>query len=208
MNFKFRIIFVFLFVFSANESLFSQVSISKSEVDYSLKIEKDSVHRILTFWKDKDSSIYSSVKYSISDFNNISSEKKLIDEINTLNLLWDIAKDSIALNLNSFNIGYPLLYSDVLKNHIQAFIDSEDWQNHIKQNGKNLNYEIIRKVMIEANAYKPLNKFLKTKNYYISGFETEKHGFVTKENLQKAGFSGSEIIPMPFIIWAILEKNK
>ncbi len=207
INSKVRILLVFLLVFTATESLFSQVSVRKSEVDYSLKIEKDSIYRILTFWKDKDSTNYSSVKYSISDFNNISSPKKLIDKINTINQLWNIAKDSIALNLNSFNIGYPLLYSDVLKNHIQAFIDSEDWQKHVKQNGKTLNYEIIKKVILEANVYKPLNSFLRTKNYHISEFETEKHGFVTKENLQNAGFSSSEIIPMPFIVRIVLNQN-
>ena len=58
--------------------------------------------------------------------------------------------------------------------------------------------------MTENNIYEPLYDFLQSKNYEINGIETEKHGFVTKENLQKAGFSGSEIIPLPFIIWLIL----
>jgi len=204
MNSKFRFLLLFIFIFSLTETLFSQISVKKSEVDYSLTYEKDSVYRILTFWKEKDSSIYSSVNYSISDFNKNSSPKNLSDELNTINQLWEIAKDSIVFDLQSFNIGYPLLYSDVLKNHIQAFKDSEDWQNHIKKNGKTLNYEIIKKVMLEDNAYTTLNDFLKTKHYYISGFETEKHGFITKENLQKVDFSGSEIIPMPFIVWVIL----
>ena len=62
--------------------------------------------------------------------------------------------------------------------------------------------------MLENNVYKPLQDFLKTKNYPITGFETEKHGFVTKENLQKAGFSGDEIIPMPFIVWLKLAHTK
>lgn len=186
----------------------SQVQISKSNVDFSLKIEQDSIYRILTFWKDVDSTIYSSVKYSISDFNYNASQKNLTDEIITMNQLWEIAKDSISFKLQSFNIGYPLLYSDILKNHIQAFSDSKEWQYHISKNGKKLDYEIMKKVMFNSNVYKPLNEFLNTKGYFISGFETEKHGFVTKEYLQKAGYSGSEIIPMPFIVWIILVKNQ
>lgn len=208
MNYKFKIVLSIILIVFVSETIFCQVTVSKSEVDYSLKIEKDSILRILTFWKDKDSEIYTSVKYSVSDFNVISSQKILENEIKTINLLWDIASDSINFNLQSFNIGNPLLYSDILKNHIQAFIDSENWQNHVKLNGKTLNYEIIKMIMEESNVYKPLNEFLNTKNYYISGFETEKHGFVTKENLQKAGYQGTEIIPMPFIIWAILERSK
>ena len=104
--------------------------------------------------------------------------------------LRNIADASINFELRSFNIGYPLLYSGIVSNQARAFLNSEDWQNHIKQNGKTLNYEIIKKVMLEYDVYKSLNDFLKTKKYQIAGFETEKHGFITKENLQKAGFTG------------------
>ena len=197
------ILLSFLFLF---QLVYSQTTISKSDVDFSLKIEKVSVIRVLTFWKHKDLTIYSSVKYSITDFNKITTERNLADEISIIDQLWDIAKDSIIFDLQSFNIGYPLLYSDILKNHIQAFIDSKDWQNHIKQNGKKLDYEIIKEVMLRNDVYKPLNDFLKTKGYYISDFETEKHGFVTKENLQKTGFTGNETVPMPFIVWVTLNQ--
>lgn len=201
---KLLILLSFLLVF---KSVYCQITINTSEVDYTLKIEKDSVYQILTFWKHRDSTIYTSVKYSINDFNKITTEKNLTDEIRTINQLWDIAKDSITFNLQSFNIGYPLLYSDILKNHVLAFIDSKDWQNHVKQNGKKLDYGIIKKVMLEGDVYKALNDFLKTKGIYISGFGTEKHGFVTKENLQKAGFTGNEIVPMPFIVWVTLNQS-
>jgi hypothetical protein len=208
MNFKFRIIFVFLFVLAANESLFGQVSVKKSEVDYSFTYEEDSVLRILSFWKEKDSEVYSSVKYSISDFNKISSPKKLSNEINTINQLWNIAKDSIAFNLESFNIGYPLIYSDVLKNHIQAFFESKEWKNHILQYGKTIDVNLIRNIMLEQNEYGPLNIFLTEKGYQIAGFETEKHGFVTKEKLQEVSFTGSEITPMPYIVWVKINKTE
>jgi hypothetical protein len=185
----------------------AQVYIEKTAVDFTLKIEQDSTYRILRFWKHIDSTIYSSVNYSIADFNTATTERYLKDEINIIEHLWNIAEDSILINVNSFNIGYPLIYRDVYKKHIQAFKNSSDWQNHVNQNGKKLNYKIIKKVMLESDVYKPLNDFLKTKTYYISGFETETHGFVTKENLQKAGFSDSEYIPMPYMVWIILKKT-
>lgn len=114
MNSKFRFFIIFLFLFSITESLFSQVSVRKSEHDYSLKIEKDSIYRILTFWKYKDSTIYSSVKYSISDFNSISSPKRLSDEINTINQLWDIAEDSIKSNASKSIRKYIIYCLDLL----------------------------------------------------------------------------------------------
>ncbi len=190
-----------------NSLLNAQVTISKTDVDYSLKLEQDSIFRILTFYKDADSSLYHAVNYSISDFNSADNEFNLNHEVEFIQQLWNIAEDSILLKLRSANIGYPQIYSDVLASHIQAFLDSEQWQMHIKQNGKKLDYEIIKTVMLEEDVYKPFNDFLKLKGYHISGFSTEKHGFVTKENLQKAGFAGNEIVPMPFMVWLILSKQ-
>ena len=80
---------------------------------------------------------------------------------------------------------------------------TEEW---VKKQG-NKDYKIIKKVMFDAGVYQSLNDFLKTKGFYISGFETEKHGFVTKENLQKEGYSGNEIVPMPFIVWVTLNQS-
>ncbi|MCB2195600.1 MAG: hypothetical protein KQH79_07055 [Bacteroidetes bacterium] len=189
-----------------NSLLNAQVTISKTNVDYSLKLEKDSIVRILTFYKVADSSFYHAIHYAISDFSHTGTEFILKNEIEFIQQLWNMAEDSISLELRSANIGYPLEYSDVLANHIQAFLDSEQWQKHITQNGKKLDYEIIKTVMLKQDVYKPFHDFLKSKGYHISGFSTEKHGFVTKENLQKAGFAGNEIIPMPFMVWIILSK--
>lgn len=204
MNLKYLTSILLLHILSTIS--LGQVIINQSSVDFSLRVETDSTIQVLTFWKNKDSSIYTSVKYTVSDFNAITPDKSLCDQIKIIDKLWRIAEDSINMELNSFNIGYPLEYRDVLNNHIRAFIESENWQNHVTLNGKKLNYEIIKTVMLNADVYKPLNDFLKTKGYFISGFETEKHGFVTKENLQKAGFLGTEIIPMPFMVWITLSK--
>ncbi len=186
------------------QTLPAQISVSKTNVDYTVQLKENNELHILTFWKDKDSTIYTSVKYSVSDFNKEIKDRTLKNEIAVINQLWQIAEDSIIISLESFNIGYPLLYSDIFKNHIRAFLNSKNWQEHVKNNGKELDYQIIKAVMTENNIYEPLYDFLQSKNYEINGIETEKHGFVTKENLQKAGFSGSEIIPLPFIIWLIL----
>lgn len=191
---------LFVILFIAN-SIFGQVMISKTQVDYSLKIEQDSIYRILTFWKHKDSTIYTSIKYSISDFNENSNPKNLADEIVYIEQLWNIAQDSISMNLKSIIIGYPQVYKDILQNHIEAFKQSKEWQSHVNENGKTLNIELIKKIMFESDMYKPLNDLLRTKGYQVSGFETEKHGFITKENQLKAGYSGQEIIPMPFMVW-------
>ncbi len=197
---------LFTLLFCINLKSYSQIYVSKTEVDYSLKVERDGIHRILTFGKDKDSNIYTSVKYSVSDFNTIVGEKKLKDEINTMEELWSIAQDSIKYDLQSFNIGYPATYSDILNNHIKAFLESKEWQTHVEKNGKKLNYDLIKKIMLESNVYKPLYDFLKTIHYTFIGFETEKHGFITENELQTLGYSGKEIIPMPFMVWIKIEK--
>jgi len=186
---------------------FSQVIIQKTEKDYTLKIDSDSIIRHLTFWKDNDSTYYSGCKYSCTKFKTLTNPLHLSDEIQTMEMLWKSATDSIEINLNSIFIGYPSEYIDILTNHILAFTLSDEWQNHIEKNGKTLDYKLMQQIMLDYNVYKPLNDFLLTKGYQIKGFSTEKHGFVTKEELIKLGYSGKEIIPLPFMVWISI-KNK
>jgi hypothetical protein len=160
----------------------------------------------LLFGKDKNSKIYNLAKYTVSDFSTNPAEKELLNEIEIIQKLWNLAKDSIAIELNSFNIGYPASYIDVLKNHIIAFNSSEEWQEHIQANGKQLDYAAIKRIMLTGNVYKPLTIFFKKMAIPLQVFDTEKHGFVTKENLLKAGFTGNEIVPMPFMVWITLER--
>ena len=183
-----------------------QVKINRSNIEFTLQVEQDSIYRILSFYKDKDSVMFTSVKYSISNFNQNSTKKELSEEVKIIDKLWDIAADSIQFNLQSFNIGYPLLYSDVVKKYINTFINSNEWQEFINQNGKQLNYKLMKSVMLKNDVYESLNDLLKTKGYYISEFITEKHGFITSDKLQEQGFDKDEIIPMPFIVWARLKR--
>lgn len=196
--------FIVLFIFCSLLS-FPQVSVQKTESDYTLRMDSDSIIRHLVFWKDKDSSYYKGCKYSCTKFMISKTELELKDEIKYLDELWKIAADSININISAFFIGYPQEYSDIFLNQIEAFQKSEKWQQHLIEKGKTLDYKLIHDIMMEYNVYGPLNDFLKTHNYQIAGFSTEKHGFATKESLKKAGFTGKEIIPLPFMVWINLE---
>ena len=132
MKYELKITLFFLLTLFLTKNVLSQVSVTKSNVDFTLTLKQDSVYRILTFWKEKDSEIYTSVKYTVSDFSKLAAEKNLSDEIETINQLWIFSLDSIETDLQSFNIGYPLLYSDILNNQIQAFLYSDEWQKHVK----------------------------------------------------------------------------
>ena len=184
---------------------FSQVSIQKTESDYTLKIETDSIIRHLTFWKDKETGIYTGCKYSYTKFKTLSKPMLLSEEVKTIETLWNIASDSITIQLNRVFIGFPEEYSDIFLNQINAFNQSDKWQNHIKKNGKTLDNKIMHEVMLEHNVYKPLSDFLFNKGYKTIYFSTEKHGFATRESLEKYGFTGNEIIPLPFMVWIIIE---
>lgn len=197
------IAFLFISILS-----YSQVVIQQTESDYTLKIETDSIIRHLTFWKDKETGIYTGCKYSCTKFKVLLKPSLLSDEIENIKALWDMASDSININLNRVFIGYPEEYSDIFLNQINAFNQSEKWQNHIKKNGKTIDYKLIHEIMMDYNVYKPLNDFLFEKGYKIKGFSTEKHGFATQVSLKKYGFSGNEIIPLPFMVWISLESTQ
>jgi len=199
-----RYLFIISFVFVSFLS-FSQVNIQKTESDYTLKIETDSIIRHLTFGKEKETGMYTGCKYSCTKFKELAKPLNLTEEIKNIKILWTIASDSITIHLNRIFIGYPEEYSDIYLNHINAFNQSEKWQHHVKKNGKTLDYELIHEVMMESNVYKPLTDYLFDKGYKTTGFSTEKHGFATKESLKKYGFSGNEIIPLPFMVWISLE---
>ncbi|MGE0088047.1 MAG: hypothetical protein AB7S50_01070 [Bacteroidales bacterium] len=199
-----RGLYIIIFVFVSFLS-FSQVSIQKTESDYTLKIETDSIIRHLTFWKDKETDVYSGCKYSCSKFKVLAKPLSLKDEIKNIEILWKMAEDSISIALNRVFIGYPEEYSDIFLNQINAFNQSEEWQHHIKKNGKTLNNKIMHEIMMDYNVYEPLNNLLSEKGFRIIDFSTEKHGFATRESLKNHGFTGNEIIPLPFMVWVIIE---
>lgn len=184
---------------------FSQVSIQQTESDYTLKIETDSIIRHLTFWKDKETGIYTGCKYSCTKFKVLLKPLLLSEELQYIETLWNLASDSITIQLTIFFIGYPEEYSDIFLNQINAFNQSEKWQHHVKKYGKTLDYKLLHEVMMDYNVYKPLTYFLFDRGFRITSFSTEKHGFATRESLKKYGFTGNEIIPLPFMVWISLE---
>lgn len=114
--------------------------------------------------------------------------------------LWDSASHLTAIQLTGANIGYPLEYDDVLQRQIQAFKRSPEWQAHLNQHGKQLNYELMRKIMIENHVYAPFEALLAEFGYAITGLSTEKHGFVPKEALKQMGEDTSTVVPIPFMV--------
>jgi hypothetical protein len=85
-------------------------------------------------------------------------------------------------------------------------MNSKNWKNHLKAEGKTINVNLITEEMYKGDVYKPLNDFFRLKEYEISGFQTEKHGFVSRDELIRHGFEGNEIIPMPYMVWIELKK--
>jgi len=177
--------------------------ITRTAVDFSLKVDGDStIYKILSFYKHKDSSSYYHFKYTCNcEGQTLAKQKKLISD------LWSIANDSININLRSVDIGYLYTYPDLLRKHIDAFQKDSLWNAHVKNNGKTLEYDLIRNTMLKHSVYDDLEQILKEHGYTIDHFSTEKHGFVTPDILEKQGYSGNEIIPMPFIVMAVLRKS-
>lgn len=179
--------------------LLSSVIVKRSDVDYALILESDSMTRSLTFYKHKDSSVYHHLKYQFSSEKTI----KLKDELYFINELWLIADDSIEADLSSIMIGYPLQYEDVLKNQILAFRDSLEWKEGVFQN-----YQLMRDLMKKKTVYYPLDSLLEKRGLMIQGFSTEKHGYVPNLVLKNSGFDETLKIPVPFMVWINIEQHK
>ena len=183
-------------------SVKAQVEVDTSYRSYSIKLTSGDDYRVLTFSQD-DSSGYVHMNY----FANTSHAQPLSSEIPYLCTLWDSARQAIDIRLTSVNVGYPLQYADVLKNHVTAFKRSPEWQAHVKNKGKTLDYPLIKSTMLAGHVYCPLEDLLKEFCYEITGFSTEKHGFLTKEELIELGEAADEVIPVPFMVWIKVEKR-
>ena len=177
-----------------------QIELDSSQAGYSLKINNKTLH----FQKALASNAYSSVHYSFPLTKHRDNELK--SELDTIKLLWEAAEDKIIFDLKSINLNYPLAFVDTRKKHIQAFKQSKEWATYVRKNGRKLNYALIHQVMLKEKVYSPLDEFLAAKGYRIRGYSTEKHGFLTKKELQTYGFTGNETIPMPYLVNILIEK--
>lgn len=176
--------------------ILAKVEVRRSVVDYTLVLKSDSTTRSLAFYRNKDSTVYNHMNYQFYTDNEV----LLKDELVLINILWDIAQDSIELNLTSLMIGYPLEYQDVLQNQILAFRDTPEW-NDVREEDLFQNYGLMRGIMKSKRVYYPLDSLLETKGLVIQEFSTEKHGYVPKDELKKLGFDETLKIPVPFMVW-------
>lgn len=196
--------FLFLILILLNLSVHSQIKIDSTSTEYKITIKKENSLSI-NFYKDKNSSSYETLRI----MDQLMGSKRFLnlsDEVQIIDTLWKEAESRIPIHLTTIQIGYPSLYTDVLKQQVTIFSKSKSWQNHVKKNGKKLDLKLMREIMLNESAYHPIDFLLKKHGYRIKSISTEKHGFVSKEALIKAGFTGKEIIPIPFIVYLLVEK--
>jgi len=179
----------------------SNLKVKRSEVDFSLLLRDSLDYRVLIFSKQSDSVQFVHMKYS----SVVSDSLLLENEINTIKRLWNIASDSIDISLSSVNIGYPMEYKDVLKRQIEAFLSDKEWREFVNENGKKVNYELTRKIMLDHGVYDQISPLLQEKGYKVIGLSTEKHGFVSADQLKALGYEGNEVVPVPFIVYLTLQ---
>lgn len=173
----------------------------RSYGDFNVRVNEGDQYRMLTFSGIDSLNIYRYVKITVvgDSLLNLSSELK------TLDLLWDAAMDSIKTDLKSISVGYPLLYEDILKNQIDAFVKDSTWRQ-MASDARNISYPQLRIIMKEKDVYSPFNNWLQEKGYRTANLSTEKHGFVPESDLKRLGYTGGEIVPVPFMVWLELEK--
>lgn len=183
--------------------LFSDITFTRSSVDFSVRNDIDGKYCLVSFRKTADDTVYNYLKYSsCTKCESFANEMKMIDS------LWTLAEDSIKIDLNAADLGYPLEFKGKIKEYIQTFLDSEEWMGHVSVKGKSLNYDIMRKVIFENEIYPEITELFNNRGYTVTGISTEKHGFVIENELIKYGYTGDEIIPVPFMLYWKLEKIK
>jgi hypothetical protein len=190
------------FLFTAN--LFSAtITIAETEREYSLKYSDEASYRLLRFNRGVEDSLFSYFNFSRSG-----KSLTFVNEMAVLDTLFGIAAKKIEIGLKSASVGYPLEYPDIMPDYIQAFLDSEEWQTHATVEGKELNYAVMHDIIRGSTIFSGLVDLMYLHGYYISGISSEKHGFVTKDDLIRYGFKGDEIIPMPFMLYWKVERVK
>lgn len=187
-------------------SVFGQFNVTETDIDFTISKKSSDLQWVLSLEKPLNSFTYTNLHFSINAY--IDTTLLLKNEIAVMEELWGKLFEDLTINLHSVNVGYPLEYQDVLENLINAFINSEEWQAHTHKKEKKLDYPLIRKVLLEKKVYAPMEEFLAKNNYRISEIQTEKHGFLEQKDLVELGYSGDEIIPVPFIVWIIVEKTE
>lgn len=180
-----------------------QISVDTSYQSLALRLPTDDGYRVLTFRKENDSENYTSMRYYVGSSTG---EQALSSEVLHIKNLWDSAAKLVKMELTSINVGYPLEYNDVLRKHVAAFNTSAAWQDHVKKNGRTLNYPLMRRVMRDGQVYSALEEVMKGFGYELVDFSTEKHGFLTTKQLEDLGENPKSVVPVPFIVYVKVKK--
>ena len=173
-------------------------SFDESPVDFTVS---DSLGHSLTFHKHLDSAHYHFMRFRKPD-----ESRQLLPLLSVIASLWNAAAPRIDIRLSSINLGYPLIYDDVLTNHIQAFSTSEVWLNHLNSADNKVDYAMVSEIMYRNNIF-PLYELLDDFGYEISGFSVEKVGFIQPDQLVGLGFNPSLTIPVPYMVWIEVVKT-
>ena len=185
---------------------------SRTKVGFSIQ---DSNSKLLRFSKELNAQMYKNMSYR--DIN-YSTEKvrKLSHEIIIIENLWNAAKDSVFLDLNSISVGYPLQFKDVLQKQIEVFSSSPKWQKYTFYRKNNdipswkIDHELIEGIMFENRIYGELDEVLNKFGYEIKGFSVEKIGYVTQKDIDKYDLNIDKEkykdVPIPFMVWIMVEK--
>lgn len=197
--------------------IFSQ-EFSREYGDFTIKYDDEKCFKLLSFSKHPDSSTYDYLKFD-SYYHNYDDINNLTDQIPFIKKYWKIAEDSISINLTGMMIGYPLVYKDLLLEHINIFIDNEKWLNYysdykakLKEEYIQLNYKLIKELMNQNNSYNLISPLLKELGYSITEISIEKVGFITDKDIEKYNLQNLypkeklSTVPVPFIVYLKIEK--
>lgn len=193
---------IFILMLTGSVFLFAEITFIRSGGDFTVRNQHEGKYCLISFRKTAEDSVYNYLKYS-----SCSKSGSFQHEMNTIDSLWSLARDSIKIELSAADLGYPLEFKSRIKEYIEAFLDSEEWMGHVSVNGKTVNCEIMHKVIFENEIYPELTELFKKHGYTVTGISTEKHGFIIENELKKYGFTGDEIIPVPFMLYWKLDKN-
>jgi hypothetical protein len=180
---------------------------AKDSTRMSFRLKGDFSNIQCEFYRNPDSIFYSglSVRNYYQEENVKNHDLKAI--MNHVDIYWIVVNRDSKIKLQNVQIGYPLMYNDVLVRHIDGFTNSTKWADYVKHNGKKPNYKLTAEIMLEQNVYKPLNDFIKPKGFEITNINVEKIGLVLPEILEEYGLDKKTIIPMPYMVWIEIGKT-
>jgi hypothetical protein len=185
---------------------------SRTNVDFSIKNE---AQKSLRFNKGSQTQIFTDIHYQDLNYG-AKKVRELSKEIEIIETLWNAGKDSITIDLEYIDVGYPLLFKDLLEKQIEVFSNSPEWQKYLVYRKSNnvpswsIDHDLINKIMYEGKIYNALDDLLIKFHYKIKSISVEKIGYATQKDMDKYGLKYEKKIykdvPIPFMLWITVEK--